>query len=77
VGTLSPAAVEKLTEMRRELLQRQGRDFCDECSVCLIGDNYQLPTAMTLPHTNASEDGALVRLITQAVIKNLEGEVGE
>lgn len=77
VSTLSPAEVEKLTEMRRELLQRQGRDLCEECSVCLMGDNYQLPTAMTLPHTSPSEDGSLVQLITQAVIKNLEGAAKE
>ncbi len=40
VGTLSPQAVEKLAEKRRELLQRQGRDLCQGCSICLLGDSY-------------------------------------
>ncbi len=72
VGTLSPEAVETLTEMRRELLQRQGRDLCEGCSVCVLGDNYQLPTGVTLTHTRLPDEGALVRQITQAVMKNLE-----
>jgi L-fuculose-phosphate aldolase len=40
VRTLSPGEVSKLADMRRELLQRQGRDICEGCSVCLLGDNY-------------------------------------
>ena len=68
VNTLSPQAVEKLTEKRRELLQRQGRDICEGCSVCVMGDDYPLPT-------NAADETALVRNIAQAVMRNLEGEV--
>ena len=68
VSTLSPQAVAKLAELRRELLQRQGRDPCEGCSICILGDNYQLPT----DEPNAE---ALVELITQAVMRNLEGEV--
>jgi L-fuculose-phosphate aldolase len=43
VHTLSSEAVRKLTDKRRELLQRQGRDLCEGCSVCLLGDNYPIP----------------------------------
>jgi hypothetical protein len=68
VRTLSPQAVAKLTETRRELLQRQGRDWCEGCSVCVLGDDYQLPAG------EPSEE-AWVRLITHAVMKNLQGEV--
>jgi len=68
VNTLSPQAVEKLTEKRRELLQRQGRDLCEDCTVCVLGDDYPLPAS-------AADETVLVRNITQAVMKNLEGEV--
>jgi L-fuculose-phosphate aldolase len=40
VRTLSPQAVEKLTMMRRERLQRLGRDVCEGCTVCVMGDGY-------------------------------------
>jgi hypothetical protein len=67
VNTLSPEAVATLAEKRREVLQREGRDLCEGCSVCLLGDNYQLPA-------NDLGQDALVRQISQAVMKNLEGE---
>jgi len=68
VNTLSPQAVEKLAEKRRELLQRQGRDLCEGCTVCVLGDEYPLPAS-------AADETVLVRNITQAVMRNLEGEV--
>ncbi len=68
VQTLSPEAVEKLAEKRRELLQRQGRDLCEGCSICLLGDNYALPGS-------ASDEAVLVQQIAQAVMRNLMGEV--
>ena len=68
VNTLSPQAVEKLAEKRRELLQRQGRDLCEGCMVCVMGDEYPLPAS-------AADETVLVRNITQAVMRNLEGEV--
>ncbi|MEJ2736470.1 MAG: class II aldolase/adducin family protein [Anaerolineae bacterium] len=68
VRTLSPEAVEKLAEKRRELLQRQGRDLCEGCSVCLLGDDYALPGS-------ASDEAVLVQQIAQAVMRNLLGEV--
>ncbi len=40
VNTLSPEAVDKLAAMRRDALQRQGRDLCEGCSVCVLGDEY-------------------------------------
>jgi L-fuculose-phosphate aldolase len=67
VATLSPEAVARLTQMRRELLQRQGRDLCQDCSVCLLGDEYQLPVS-------ADSEAALVQQITRAIVENLEGE---
>jgi L-fuculose-phosphate aldolase len=69
VSTLSPQAVDKLTEMRREFLQRQGRDLCEGCTVCLLGDGYQLPADLS-----EFEGEALVRQITQTVVDSLKGE---
>jgi L-fuculose-phosphate aldolase len=65
VRTLTPEAVQKLADKRRELLQRQGRDLCADCSVCVLGDEYPL-----------SGDGALAQRIAQSVMRNLQGEVG-
>jgi L-fuculose-phosphate aldolase len=76
VKTLSPEAVEKLTDMRRELLQRQGRDLCQDCTVCLLGDSAQLPISLTPARGSVPDDEALVRLVTESVMKNLEGDVG-
>jgi L-fuculose-phosphate aldolase len=67
VNTLSPQAVEKLAQKRRELLQRQGRDLCEGCSVCVLGDGFLLPSEQ-------ADEMALVRQIAQAVIRNIEGE---
>jgi L-fuculose-phosphate aldolase len=68
VHTLSPEAVEKLAQKRRELLQRQGRDLCEGCSVCLLGDDYPLPGG-------ATDEAVLVQQVAQAVMRNLMGEV--
>jgi L-fuculose-phosphate aldolase len=67
VGTLSPEAVQELIAKRQELLQRQGRDLCQDCSVCLLGDNYQVPA-------HIRDETTLVQYITQSVLNNLEGE---
>jgi L-fuculose-phosphate aldolase len=76
VKTLSPEAVEKLTDMRRELLQRQGRDLCQDCTVCLLGDSAQLPLSLTPAPAGVPDDEALVRLVTESVMNNLQGDVG-
>ncbi len=68
VNTLSPQAVEKLAEKRRELLQRQGRDICEGCSVCVLGDDFALSVS-------AEDEMFLVQNIAQAVMRNLEGEM--
>jgi L-fuculose-phosphate aldolase len=47
VRTLSPEAVEKLAAKRRELLQREGRDVCEGCTVCVLGDGYSLAGTQT------------------------------
>jgi L-fuculose-phosphate aldolase len=67
VGTLPPEAVQKLVGKRQELLQRQGRDLCQDCSVCLLGDNYQVPA-------DIRDEATWVQYITQSVLNNLEGE---
>ncbi len=38
VGTLSPAAVAQLAEMRRSRLQSEGRDICEGCTICSLDD---------------------------------------
>jgi L-fuculose-phosphate aldolase len=73
VQTLSPEAVEKLTQMRREVLQRQGRDLCEGCSVCLLGDEYQLSNEALLTDVEAHDEQALVRQVVQAVMQNMQG----
>jgi L-fuculose-phosphate aldolase len=72
VQTLSPEAVTTLTEMRREWLQRQGRDLCEGCTVCLLGDSYPLPGGGASVMSSPYDEEAVVRQITQAVVKNLE-----
>jgi L-fuculose-phosphate aldolase len=67
VRTLPPEAVEKLAEKRRELLQREGRDVCEGCSVCLLGDEFSLPG-------QSIDEPVLVRQIAQAVMNNIEGD---
>ncbi|MGD9147590.1 MAG: class II aldolase/adducin family protein [Anaerolineae bacterium] len=67
VNTLAPREVDKLLEKRRELLQREGRDICEGCTVCVLGDEYS-------PLGGVADDIALVQQITQGVMRNLEGE---
>jgi L-fuculose-phosphate aldolase len=67
VNTLSPQAVEKLAEKRRELLQRQGRDLCEGCAVCVLGDDFALPAS-------GPDEQVLVQSIAQTVMRNLTGE---
>lgn len=72
VHTLSPEAVEKLAQKRRDLLQSQGRDLCADCSLCVLGNDDQQPTAPASP-SPLDEEG-LVRMISEAVLKNILGE---
>jgi L-fuculose-phosphate aldolase len=72
VTTLTAEAVEKLTEKRRELLQRQGRDLCEGCSVCLLGDNYQLPADASSTQPQTAGQDVLVRQIAQSVAKAIQ-----
>ena len=67
VNTLSPQAVDKLAEKRRELLQQQGRDVCEGCTVCVLGDNYPPPAYV-------ADETAWARQIARAVVTNIEGE---
>lgn len=72
VTTLTAEAVEKLAEKRRELLQRQGRDLCEGCSVCLLGDNYQLPSDALPTQSQRAGQEVLVRQIAQSVAKAIQ-----
>lgn len=76
VNTLSPQAIARLADKRRELLQREGRDICEGCSICLLGDDFNLPG--TTPHFGSDDEAegedVLVRQITQSVMNNLAGE---
>jgi L-fuculose-phosphate aldolase len=38
VNTLPSAAVDKLVGQRREWLQRQGRAVCQDCNICVVGE---------------------------------------
>jgi L-fuculose-phosphate aldolase len=67
VNTLSPEAVEKLAAKRRDLLQREGRDVCEGCSVCVLGDEY-LSVAGNLDETG------LIQQVARAVVTNIQGE---
>ncbi|MGD8625225.1 MAG: class II aldolase/adducin family protein [Anaerolineae bacterium] len=59
VSSLSPQAVAKLEEKRREWLQRQGRDICQDCTICILGDG------------GPPGEEELVQQISRAVINNL------
>jgi len=70
--TLPAQAVETLTEMRRELLQRQGRDICEGCSICVLGDEYQPPSEITLAGTRLLDEEALVQRVARSVLSALQ-----
>jgi len=72
VRTLSPQAVAQLVQKRQQLLHEQGRDVCADCDVCVLDAACTLPARG--PGGNAPEEEALVRQISQAVLKNLEGD---
>jgi L-fuculose-phosphate aldolase len=67
VNTLSSEAVDKLLAKRQALLQREGRDLCADCAVCILGDGYELPA-------NLADEAVLVQQIARAVVNDLEGE---
>lgn len=71
VQPLAPEAVEKLAVMRRELLQRQGRDLCEGCSVCLLGDNHQPSTNTMGTHAHERDAEALVQQVARSVAEAL------
>ena len=70
--SLSAQAVETLTEMRRELLQRQGRDICEGCSICVLGDEYQPPSEVMLAGTRLLDEEALVQRVARSVLSALQ-----
>ena len=74
VHTLSPQAVEQLVQKRQQLLREQGRDVCADCDVCVLDGASALPD----PGAGGGAPGEelLIRQISRAVLKNLEGESG-
>jgi L-fuculose-phosphate aldolase len=73
VTTLSPEAVTKLAEMRHDLLQREGRDFCEGCSVCLMGDGFdsQVAGGVSANAEKMPDEAAMVRRISEKVLATL------
>jgi L-fuculose-phosphate aldolase len=67
VNTLAPQQVDKLVEKRRDLLQREGRDICEGCTVCVLGDGVALPGGV-------AADSALAQSIAKSVLRNLTGD---
>jgi len=63
--SLAAQDVEKLTAIRRELLQGQGRDLYEDCSVCILGDDHNVPVA-------ALDEAALVQRIAQSVVRTIQ-----
>jgi L-fuculose-phosphate aldolase len=76
VNALTPQAVQKLADKRRELLQRQGRDVCVDCSVCILGDEYLALAGASPTYGGVPDGGILAQQAAQAVLTNLKGEAG-
>jgi L-fuculose-phosphate aldolase len=72
VGMLTPQAVEKLAEKRRELLQREGRDICEGCTVCVLGDGHETPTDVLSLQPGPVAEAALVRQIAEQVVGTIQ-----
>jgi L-fuculose-phosphate aldolase len=76
VRTLSPEAVEKLTEKRRQLLQAEGRELCEDCSVCLLGDANSGPSGaqgdLQSLQAGAPVDETFIRQIAQSVLRAIQ-----
>jgi L-fuculose-phosphate aldolase len=70
VGMLAPQAVEKLAEKRRELLQREGRDICADCSVCVMENGHEIPSDVLSLQSGPAVESALVRQIAEPVARN-------
>ena len=72
VGMLSPQAVEKLAAKRRDFLQREGRDICEGCSVCVLGDEQEIPTDILSLQSGPAVEAALVRQIAESVVRTIQ-----
>jgi len=76
VSTLSPEAVAKLATKRRDLLRREGRDLCADCTVCAMGDRSEAPATISPSRPDTRDEEALVRRIAETVVKSIEGGIG-
>jgi L-fuculose-phosphate aldolase len=72
VRTLSPEAVEKLAEKRRDLLQREGRDLCEGCSVCLLGDEFLPAPGLSPAADSPSDTDQVARQIARSVVSAIQ-----
>ncbi len=72
VRTLSSPDVEKLAEKRRELLQRDGRDLCEGCAVCVLGDDQEIPSDVLSMQSRPVNETALARQIAQSVVRTIQ-----
>jgi L-fuculose-phosphate aldolase len=72
VETLSPGDVEKLVAMRREALEREGRDLCEGCTVCTLGKPHEDTVHVSLESSSPTDEQAFVRQIAGAVLRSIQ-----
>jgi L-fuculose-phosphate aldolase len=72
VETLSPDDVEKLVAMRREALQREGRDLCEGCAVCTLGGPNEETVRLVSESGGPTDDEAFVQQIAGAVMRSMQ-----
>jgi len=72
VRTLSSPDVEKLAEKRRELLQRDGRELCEGCTVCVVGDGHEIPSDILSLQPQLANEAVLARQAAQSVVRTIQ-----
>jgi L-fuculose-phosphate aldolase len=72
VRTLSSADVQKLAEKRRELLQGEGRDLCEGCAVCVLGDAQEIPSDVLALQPRVGSETVLARQVAQSVVQSFQ-----
>jgi L-fuculose-phosphate aldolase len=72
VDTLSAGDVEKLVEMRREVLEREGRAVCEGCTVCTLGSPHDEVVRVSSGSDDPTDEQAFVRQIASAVMRSIQ-----
>jgi L-fuculose-phosphate aldolase len=72
VRTLSSPEVEKLAEKRRELLEREGRDLCEGCAVCVLGDAQEIPSDVLALQPRLANEALGTRQIAQSAVPSFQ-----